>query len=481
MAFEYNAFGIDPLLTDPDNGDFSLRPESPAIGSGCQTFIEQRFVDETHYVKSNSINVLIRETQEFSGSIFENTLWDADTIRIIGDVTIEEHATLNIAAGTIIEFQDHFKFEVKGSIVAIGTANQLITFTYYDPHAFSIEDNPSGSWAGILFNNTQASNLSKFSYCRFEYSKGLDDNQIGGVFYLYNFSNLTIENSIFQYNLGFYGGAIGLNYFSNPHIVNNLFINNFALQGGSVLYSTYSYPVLANNTIIENNVINVEVSYPTATFQTYMSKPKILNNIIWDNWTNYYTNFQLLNCKPYYVFNNIVMDGYEGESNLDLNPQFSPSTIFQPEEDSPCINAGTISCYGINFPVLDLLGNTRIIDSAIDLGVTEFQEVSSQFNDEIPSSINTMKCYPNPFYQTLNRGNLIVELEKFDEVITSISIFDLRGRNIKRITIAEQNQSNIYNWNINDNSGLILSSGVYLIQAKSNINNFYQSKILYLK
>ncbi|MCK5596427.1 MAG: hypothetical protein KAJ04_03175, partial [Candidatus Eisenbacteria sp.] len=33
-----NVVGVDPELTDPENGDFRPAPGSPASGYGCRTF-----------------------------------------------------------------------------------------------------------------------------------------------------------------------------------------------------------------------------------------------------------------------------------------------------------------------------------------------------------------------------------------------------------------------------------------------------------
>ena len=39
------------------------------------------------------------QTLEVSGSINENTTWDADTVKIIGDVTVEQDVLLSISPG----------------------------------------------------------------------------------------------------------------------------------------------------------------------------------------------------------------------------------------------------------------------------------------------------------------------------------------------------------------------------------------------
>ncbi len=478
MAFSVNTTGIDPQLSDPENGDYSLLPGSPAAGFGCQTFPEGRVIEITDTEYNQIITKTSREVQEAGGTITLDTIWDADTVRVIDNIHIDTDATLTIAAGTKVEFQGYYNIDVKGRIIANGLPDQPIEFTYFDPHDFAFDNSPFGCWGGFIYNDTPAANRSEFSYCTFNYAKGLDENMFGSIFNLYNFSNLQVENSVFQYNLAEYGGVFGLNYFSNPQLISNLFINNNALTGGSVFYITYSHPVIANNTIIQNNVINDDITYPTAAIETYMSKPKLFNNILWDNWTNFYTNHQLFNCKPYYVFHNLILDGYDGVNNLDSDPLFETINSGTLSGQSPCIDAGTFEQYGITFPDYDLLGNARVYGSQIDLGAFEYSQETSVDEHEAPVISSSISCYPNPFVTQHHRGDITIILNDDSDSFATICIYDLRGRKIRDITIAETNRANTYKWSVEE-SGKI-QTGIYLIKATTSKNNSYASKILIL-
>lgn len=464
------------MLSDPDNGDYSLLPQSPAQGYGCQTFgrtSSPKTALNKHF-SSNSSHTNNRELIEVSGSLFTDTYWDADTISVIGDIIIEDNVTLDIAPGTSIIFQDYYKFEVKGSIFAIGVPENNIAFTYYDTHAFSLDTLTTGAWAGIHFNQTESQYPSIFKYCKFEYSKGVQDNKFGGVFSLYNFSNLTVENSIFQYNVANYGGVFSFQYNSNPNIINNLFINNYSLTGGNIIYCTYSHPKIISNTIISNNNVNPEISYPTAAIDTYISKPLLVNNILWNNYTNYYQNLQLLNCKPYYVHHNIILDGYEGENNYNMDPLLGGDTGINLEPNSPAINAGNSPIHGIDLPETDIFGNYRFMEYAIDIGASEFQGMISH-DDEIMTSPYSIICYPNPLITGHNRNSLQIRIEGIDvDELTELTIFDLRGRRFKEFNIASLSKN--LSWNLTDENGSPAKSGIYLIKAKSKNNKTVAAK-----
>jgi len=45
------------------------------------------------------------QTIEVSGSISANTNWDADTVKIIGNVTVEQDVLLTVSPGVYIEAQ----------------------------------------------------------------------------------------------------------------------------------------------------------------------------------------------------------------------------------------------------------------------------------------------------------------------------------------------------------------------------------------
>ena len=123
----HNVIGIDPELTDPENGDYRPVPGSPAEDYGCQTFGRARAptVDDpalpgvcTGSFRDDVIDV--------SGSISEDTVWSAETVRVVGDVTVEDGVTLTIAPGVLVEFQDYYSLAVAGTLLALGSVLALV-------------------------------------------------------------------------------------------------------------------------------------------------------------------------------------------------------------------------------------------------------------------------------------------------------------------------------------------------------------------
>ena len=247
--------GIDPQLTDPENGNYNLLPDSPATGYGCQIFpSDLRYksddLPEPTLIYHN--NNPSRSSIEVSGSITVNTIWDVDTVKVVGNVLIENGVTVNIKPGTLIEFQDYYTLFVQGQILAIGESENFIHFISAQPELFSIDHSPLGSWNGIRFDDTSSLNGTS----RLEYAKEIEENGVGGAIYSYNFSDLEITNCIFQNNFADYGAVLGLEYRSAPIITDNLMFDNYAFLGGSPIYCTYSYPRLLNNTMVNNTVLN---------------------------------------------------------------------------------------------------------------------------------------------------------------------------------------------------------------------------------
>jgi len=399
-AWSNNEIGIDPQLIDPENGDFRITPGSPASGYGCQIFPETDLAAlQVEENKTYFSNIVSRSSIEVSGSISENTLWDVDTVKVVGNVQVENGVTLSIAAGTKVEFQDYYSLDIQGSILAIGEWNDFIHFTSERPEFYEIDHSTDGAWNGIRFENTSCSNeLSILKYCTFEYSKNVEENGIGGAISCFDFSNLIIENCVFQNNLADFGGAVGLVFNSNPILTGNVFTENYAFIGGSPIYSTYSYPKIINNTIVNNIILNEDIFFGTGAIHTFQAKPQIYNNIIWGNSDNFFEESPLLFCKSFYVEYNDIEFGFGGDGNIDLNPEFMNLTEndFSLQPDSPCINNGSNELpWNNELTEFDLLGNPRISGNQVDMGAIEWQNTSS--NNEIPKTNYQLTNFPNPF------------------------------------------------------------------------------------
>lgn len=162
----------------------------------------------------------------FNGIIDNDTNWDYDTIKVDGDITINEAVTLTIDKGTVIEFQGDYEMAVFGNLQAIGTRTDSIRFTYYDKTGY-FNDRLYNGWKGISYNTSSEEDTSRFDYCIFEYATN-------GVFRTYN-SSISVLNSLFHYNTNSNGGAI-FAIETNLIIKECTFYDNYGyLTGGAIL------------------------------------------------------------------------------------------------------------------------------------------------------------------------------------------------------------------------------------------------------
>ena len=145
------------------------------------------------------------QTIEVSG--LQSGTWDADTVKVTGDVVIQE--TLEILPGTVVLFEDFYRIGVEknASLVAVGNESDSILFTVSDTTGFHIFNSGRGGWNGIRLD--KAANV-RFDYCRLQYGKAaLDEDQDGGALRIYDCDNVEISNSTLYCNFSReHGGAL---------------------------------------------------------------------------------------------------------------------------------------------------------------------------------------------------------------------------------------------------------------------------------
>ena len=91
---------------------------------------------------------------------------------INGEITIPNDSTLTIEPGVEVIFTGHYKFNVQGRLLAIGTETDTIVFTINDTTGFHDLTIPDGGWGGIRFMDTPSTNdSSKIVYCKLQYGK----------------------------------------------------------------------------------------------------------------------------------------------------------------------------------------------------------------------------------------------------------------------------------------------------------------------
>jgi PKD repeat protein len=193
---------------------------------------------------------------EVGGNITEDTTWTkANSPYIVtSNVQVFDGIRLTIEPGVEIRFNQNTALNVAGELNAVGTENEIVTFT-----SNGVPPSP-GDWEGITFNSQSRNNI--ISFCIIEY--GGADNNKGGVYA--EETSCYITDSIVRYNnsngirshLGSYSefrdNLIENNqyqgiYTRTPCVVSN---NVIRYNGGGV-YISSEYTVEIRNNNISNN------------------------------------------------------------------------------------------------------------------------------------------------------------------------------------------------------------------------------------
>jgi photosystem II stability/assembly factor-like uncharacterized protein len=315
------------------------------------------FVNEDlGFIAGNNGVILKKQENTIYVSGDVSGVWSADTVYVVGEITIPDEETLTIDPGTYIEFQGHYKFNVQGQILAVGNEQDSIYFT-----ALNHDD----GWHGIRFDNTPATNdSSKFYYCNFEYGKATGaepEDRSGGALYFKNYGKAHIAYSTFYNNFAtlgagihcsFYsspliefndisyntaggenpgdggGAGISIYYYSDPIIRYNNICNNFAYGAAGILCQNDSNPIIINNSISENGgLMYVGIGI-------FSSNPLLINNLIANNYAEFIGGG--ITCTSYFspvIINNTIVNNYACNGGgivcgIDSTPQLINNIIW---------------------------------------------------------------------------------------------------------------------------------------------------------
>ena len=87
---------------------------------------------------------------------------------------------------------------------------------------------------------------------------------------------------------------------------------------------------------------------------------------------------------------------------------------------------------------------------------------SSENQDEMPSQVCVISCYPNPF-----NLSTIISYSVETEVNAKLNIYNLNGQEVyKNNNIKSDAGLNQYKWNGTDNNGNYLTSGIYFVMIE---------------
>jgi hypothetical protein len=174
---------------------------------------------------------------------------------INGSVTVPNDSTLTIEPGVEVVLMGHYKLNVEGRLLAIGTQEDSIRFSAADTLA---------GWHGIRFQGTAATNdTSKIVYCVLRNGKantGTGFDRCGGAILIADFDKVLVSNCLFDSNVQSgaemspvitAGPAIWV-YRASPVITHSTFTHNRGSKGGAIICNTSPRAIVSHNIFTEN-------------------------------------------------------------------------------------------------------------------------------------------------------------------------------------------------------------------------------------
>lgn len=489
------------------------------------------------------------QNTEVSGDI--SGTWSADTVKVVGDITLPAGESLSIEPGVIIEYQGPVRFYVHGSISALGSEINPIEFTVADTTHISNPNTPRGGWKGFFINDLPETDTLRFSHCKFMYGKAWEEetDATGGLFNIFNSSNIRFDNckfgystaeymggamyingsdiefedchfhhnragidsvgyggavvamggnlkwdkclveynrsnglggsmciwfpaqsqvtnSVFQHNTGSTGGAIFFLNSSNTVFYNNLFANNNGYYfGGALGLKNTSFPII-NCTIADNIGGQGGSIYCSSGVSNPVFNTIISGNEAYGNGDQVYIAYLESTLSFYHC---VIESGreafggsggwypgaYHGEyvNNIEEHTTFTslPDFDYAIEEPNPVINSGYTDTISAIIPVTDILGNTRIVGNAIDIGCFEYNDAIGICESKKTNPIN---AFPNPFKQQIEIHFNVPPPSQ------NLFIYNSQGQIIKKIGLSGQKNTS---WDGRDENGNNLPHGLYFL------------------
>ncbi|MCD4819774.1 MAG: T9SS type A sorting domain-containing protein [Candidatus Cloacimonetes bacterium] len=437
---------------------------------------------------------------------------------INGEISISAGQTLIIEPGVEVVFTGHYKFNIHGQLLAVGTETDTISFT---------AQNTQTGWHGIRFNNISAVNdSSKISHCILENGNafgGWEDSS-GGAIYISGSVKLIIDRCLLRNNSATGGGGAISRWWSGESIIisNNIICNNNSSARGGGIYvfgscddisAMISGNTICNNSSVEGggiafwdasaavkrNIIcnNIASSAGGGIHLVDGSSPEIINNTICDNHAVSEGGGIALNYVHFPIFNNLIIygntsnngtqihtpttpdltycdiqGGFVGTGNIDVDPLFVNAEIddYCLTENSPCIDAG------------DPNSPYDPDDTIADIGAIFFNQETDAVNNELQITNFKLRNYPNPFNPTTTIKFNLEQSQQNKQI--EIEIYNIKGQKIKKLEISpesirEKLGINEVVWDGKDDSGKPVSSGIYFYQLKVG-NNFSETKRMLL-
>ena len=339
---------------DPITDTWTRKADMPTARWGLSSSV----VDGKIYAVGGALasNVAVSTVEEYdpayhtdiqTGNVSGTWTLSNSPYHINGEITIPNGETLTIEPGVDVVFTGHYKFNVQGRLLAIGTVTDSITFT---------AANTRIGWNGIRFVSTPNTNdSSKFVYCLFKSGKantGVDDgpDRCGGAIYISGFDKVLISDCHFNSNMTSgerhtTGGAAIYIEYASPIITNNTFTNNSGTADGGICCAYKSEAIISKN-ILKNNKYRYGA---ILCAYTNSNKPIVCSNIIYNNNASERAAgiFIAFNSNAL-IINNIIIYNHAGEVGGGIGFGHSGRGIFINNTiafNSAGISGGGIDCY----------------------------------------------------------------------------------------------------------------------------------------
>jgi len=299
----------------------------------------------------------------------------------------------------------------------------------YENSVFSLSTVDVGSSAGglMIYKNNGSVSHNKITA---NYIEGGGIQRGAGVVISSVDASLVFENNLVAYNQcgveeddECWGGLQV--HFGSPVLLNNvIYHNEVSFGGGIFIYSFLEDPVqIINNTITENYA---EMS--AGGIYIHEADVLIMNTIFWDNSSPGVQEISDWDSDLEVVYSNID-GGWEGEGNIDENPDFEDDTLFHITDGSACQNSATES-FELNgsvyyCPSFDYEDDPRPSDGGYDIGADEIFFVGL---NELRVTGCELRVFPVPCTSIVH-----LRISNIEQGYVNLEIFTIEGVRIKRL------------------------------------------------
>ena len=324
-------------------------------------------------------------------------------------------------------FTDNFAI-YNGGAIALDSSDISITSSVFKRNRAGLAVAPWGYGGAVSSDNSNPE-------IRWNVFTDNSSTGVGGGLSV-RYKDCNIYNNVFTENTSGLGGALCMGHIPETvhRVNNNLLADNYAVYFGGGVATLEANPVYINNTIVNNTAM-----YGGGFYCNDSVSPDFYNTIFWGNQAGVGPTGYLFEVLSQADFYNCVVEygpaafGGSGggvtfagayENCIELDPEFSfhGDFPFQPDPDSPCIDAGTADTSGFFLPEYDLANLPRFWGGNIDMGAYElvYEGVKERAYDP------NIRVFPNPY---IDHFTIEFDLLKDDKVL--IEVFDMGGHCIK--------------------------------------------------